>query len=154
MLEGAKYITIGNNCIIGSNVQLSAYDLYGCHKFTPSIVIGDGTEIGDGTHITCINKIELGNNVLTGRYVLISDNSHGTASEALRGVAPVKRNMYSKNPVIIKDNVWIGEKSSILAGVTIGEGAIIGANSVITKDVPPYTLAVGAPARYITLTNK
>lgn len=153
MLEGAKYITIGNNCIIGSNVQLTAYDSYGVQKFTPSLVIGDGTEIGDGSHITCINRIELGDNVLTGRYVLITDNSHGKPSDSIKGVEPAKRDMYSKNPVVIKDNVWIGEKASILAGVTVGEGAIIGANTVITKDVPPYTLAVGSPARYVSIRN-
>lgn len=149
MLEGAKYMSIGCNCIIGSNVQLTCYDKYGNQKFSPSLVIGDGTQIGDGSHITCINRIEIGKNVLTGRYVLISDNSHGTSSDALNGIPPVLRNMHCKKPTIIKDNVWIGEKASILAGVTVGEGVIIGANTVITKDVPPYTLAVGYPTRFI-----
>ena len=57
--------------------------------------------------------------------------------------------MYSKGPVIIQDNVWIGEKATILPGVTIGEGAIIGANSVVTKDVPAKSLVVGCPAKIV-----
>lgn len=153
MLEGAKYISIGKNCIIGSNVQLTAYDSYGTQQFTPSLVIGNGTEIGDGSHITCINKIEIGNNVLTGRYVLITDNAHGKASDSVKGVEPVKRNMYSKGPVIIKDNVWIGEKATITSGVEIGEGSIIGANTVVTKKIPPYSLVVGSPIRIIPLVD-
>lgn len=54
-----------------------------------------------------------------------------------------------KKPSIIGDNVWIGAKSIVLTGVTIGEGAIIGANSVVTKDIPPYCVAVGSPAKVI-----
>lgn len=57
--------------------------------------------------------------------------------------------IYSKGAIVIGDNVWIGEKAAILAGVTIGEGAIIGANAVVTKNIPPYSIAAGIPARII-----
>ena len=155
MLEGLKYISVGKHCIIGSNIQLTAYDQYiSGQRFNPSIIIHDNVEIGDGSHITCINKIEIGNNVLTGRYVLITDNSHGSKYFDQLSTPPVLRLMKYKGAIIIEDNVWIGEKATITAGVTIGANSIIGANCVITKDVPPYSLAVGSPARYISLDNK
>lgn len=82
--------------------------------------------------------------------MLISDNSHGDPKDmALRNIAPNARPIYSKGAIVIGDNVWIGEKAAILAGVTIGEGAIIGANAVVTKNIPPYSIAAGIPARII-----
>ena len=152
MLEGLDYITIGDNCIIGSNIQLTAYDHYVTGQlFKPSIKIQNNVEIGDGSHITCINRIEIGNNVLTGRYVLITDNSHGSRMIDQLSIPPAKRSMISKGATIIEDNVWIGEKATITAGVIVGKNSIIGANCVITKDVPPFTLAVGSPVRYIRM---
>ncbi|MBR4243334.1 MAG: hypothetical protein IKR98_05525 [Bacteroidaceae bacterium] len=59
------------------------------------------------------------------------------------------RPIVSKGPVVIEDNVWIGEMACIMPGVTIGRGAIVGANAVVTHDVPPYTLVAGNPARII-----
>lgn len=67
----------------------------------------------------------------------------------LLGIAPNKRPLYCKGPVIIGNNVWIGEKASIMPGVTIGDGVIIAANSVVTKDIPSYSLAAGIPAKII-----
>ena len=64
-------------------------------------------------------------------------------------IPPVKRNLYSKGNVVIENNVWIGERVCILSGVHIGEGAIIAANSIVTHDVPPYTLVGGIPAKVI-----
>jgi acetyltransferase-like isoleucine patch superfamily enzyme len=63
--------------------------------------------------------------------------------------APIKRSLFSKGPVIIGDNVWIGDKATILPGVSIGNGAVIAANAVVTKDVPAYSVAAGNPARII-----
>ncbi|MBQ4055965.1 MAG: hypothetical protein IJD32_02545 [Bacteroidaceae bacterium] len=64
---------------------------------------------------------------------------------------PRLRNVTSKGTIVIKDNVWIGDKATILPNVTIGEGAVIAANSVITKDVPPYSVAAGNPAIIIKI---
>ena len=113
----------------------------------PEIIIGDGTSIGDESQVTAINKIVIGNGVLTGKKVLITDNSHGEVVRELMDVAPLKRPVVSKGPVIIGDNVWIGENSVILSGVTIGDGAIIAAGSIVTKDVPPYAVVVGNAAK-------
>lgn len=62
---------------------------------------------------------------------------------------PLFRPLFSKGPVIIGKNVWIGDKATILPGVTIGDGSIIGANSVVTKDVPAYSVVAGNPAKII-----
>ena len=64
---------------------------------------------------------------------------------------PINRPLFSKGPVVIEDNVWIGDKATILSGVTIGMGAIVGANSVITKDIPAYAVVAGSPAKIIKM---
>lgn len=148
-LIGAKFITIGSGCNIGKSVQLTAWDKYGKDAFSPQIIIGNNTSIGDDSHITSINKIKIGNNVLMGKKILITDNAHGSSTPNELEVAPNLRSLYSKGPVIIDDNVWIGEKASILPGVHIGRGCIIGANAVVTHDIPPYCLVGGIPAKII-----
>ena len=79
----------------------------------------------------------------------ISDNSHERTDMNDIKMAPAKRPIYSKGPVVIIDNVWIGDKATVLAGVTIGESAVIGVNTVVTKDVPPYSIVVWSPMRII-----
>lgn len=78
------------------------------------IRIGDDSSIGDESQITAINKIIIGNSVLTGKKILITDNSHGQFNIDDIHKQPLARKMYSKRAVTIKDNVWIGEKSSVL----------------------------------------
>lgn len=153
VLRGGKYISIGNNVAIGKNVTLTAWDDFKGQHFHPQIVIGSNSSIGDDSHVTAINKIWIGNNVLTGKKILITDNAHGASVLELMDIAPNKRPLYSKGPVIIEDNVWIGEKASIMPGVHIGKGSIIGANSVVTKDVPPYSVVIGVPAYVIKSIN-
>lgn len=154
LLVGEQYVRIGENVTVGSRVQLTAWDRYLDREYQPEIVIGDGCSIGDGAHITAIDRIELGRNVLTGKYVLITDNAHGDADPALLDIAPNRRPLVSKGPVVIEDNVWIGEKASILSGVHIGRGAIIGAGAVVTKDVPAGCMALGVPARVVSLEKR
>ncbi len=146
-INGGKYISIGNGVVLGKNIQLTAWDKYENDYFTPEIKIGNNTSIGDDAHITAINKIIIGNNVLTGKKILITDNAHGKDNK--NDISPIKRKLYTKGEVIIEDNVWIGEKVSIMPNVHIGKGAVIGANSVVTKDVKPYAIVGGIPAKEI-----
>lgn len=149
LLKGAQYITIGKNSHFGVQAELTAWDAFGDDIFSPSIEIGNDVSIGSYCHITAINRIVIGNGVLTGRWVTITDNSHGDTEVDTLCMRPVKRTLKSKGAVIIEDNVWIGDKATILPGVTIGKGSVIGANAVVSKDVPPYSIAVGNPIRII-----
>lgn len=151
IMKGGYYndlqcISIGEKCVIGENVALTAWSKFKDELFTPEIIIGDNVSIGFNSHITAINKIVIGNNVLMGKNVLITDNSHGQFEYSEIKIAPSKRSLYSKGEVIIDDNVWIGDKASILSGVHIGYGSIIAANAVVTKDIPPLSIAAGVPA--------
>ncbi len=147
--QGGQYISIGEYCTIGEYVELTAWDTYKGQTFTPEIRIGNGCTIRRGSHVSAINKIIIGNNLLTGPYVLITDHSHGIGSVKEADIRPHNRPLYSKGPVIIGNNVWIGEKASVMPGVTIGDGAIIAANSVVTHDVPAYAIAAGCPAKVV-----
>ena len=87
--------------------------------------------------------------MVLGKKILITDNAHGSSSAELLEIAPNYRPLCSKGPVVIDDNVWIGEKVSIMPDVHIGKGVIVAANSVVTKDVPPYSIVGGVPAKVV-----
>lgn len=149
MLHDHEYISIGEKCSFQDYLYLTAWKEYQDEHFSPELSIGNNGNFGAFNHITCINKIQIGDNCLTGKWVTISDNNHGTTDFDTLHEAPVIRKLYTKGPVIIGNNVWIGDKATILGGVTIGDGAVIAANSVVTKDVPAYCVVGGNPARVI-----
>lgn len=146
---GRDYIFLGRGVSFGKRAIIEAwYDSSSLH--TPEIKVGDNVMVGDDCFITSVNRITIGNNVLIAQKVTITDNSHGELG--LRKeleLHPSKRTVFSKGPVVIEDNVWIGDKATICPNVRIGKGSVIGANSVVTKDVPPYSVVAGAPARII-----
>lgn len=148
---GGKRISIGRRVVLHRHAVISAWSEYNGQTGLPScsIVIGNDCNIGERAHITAMNKITLGNGVLLGKDVTISDNSHGAVDGTEREIPPHKRKLFTKGPVSIGDNVWIGDKAVILPGVTVGTGAVIGAGSVVTKDVPAYCVACGKPASII-----
>lgn len=148
-LVNPSYISIGNGSSIDERTVLSAWDLYEKDQFTPEIIIGNNTNIGADCHITAINRIVIGNGVLIGKKITISDNSHGSTTVDQLNIPPIKRRMISTGPVIIDDNVWIGDKATILPGVHIGLSSIIAANSVVTCDVPAGCIVAGIPAKII-----
>lgn len=120
-----------------------------------TIQIGDRTSIGASLFV-CHTKITIGNDVLISWGVTVSDHdSHSLdwrqrASDVSDWIAGRKDwTGVSRQPVTISDRAWIGFGVTILKGVTVGEGAIVGACSVVTKDVPPYAVVVGNPARII-----
>lgn len=152
--RGCRYFSIGTNCSFGKLAVLTAWDSYQGDTFTPQVTIGENCNFGDYLHLTCIDKITIGNGVLTGRWVTITDNAHGTSNEIVEEIPPEMRKLYSKGPVVIGDNVWIGDKATVLPGVTIGNNSIIAANSVVTKDVPSNSVAAGNPAKIIKTINR
>lgn len=147
-LKGGEFIEIGGQTFFGKNLVLNAWDL-NIEDRKPSIVIGEDCSFQPFNNITCVNRIEIGNNVLTGRWVTICDNNHGDTSYDSVKLPPLERKMTSNGPIIIGNNVWIGDKVTILSGVKIGDNTIIGSNSVVTKDIPAMSVAAGIPARVI-----
>ena len=145
-----KHIAIGHRTFIDRHCILGCWkgNGIGCEE-TSTIRIGDDCTIGEYTQLSACSKIEIGNGLLTGRYVYIGDNSHGGLSYEEATIPPNKRELISKGPITIGKNVWIGDKVTILGGVTIGDNVIIGANSVVTRDVPSNSIAAGSPAKVI-----
>lgn len=142
-------IHIGNNVHIYKNTTLSTYPKYGDKKFTPNLIIKKNCSLGGWNHITATGTIVLGEGVVTGKWVTITDNSHGDTIKDQLNIHPLHRPLINKGDVIIGNNVWLGDKVTILPGVTIGDGSIIGANSVVTKSIPSYCVAVGNPAHIV-----
>ena len=89
----------------------------------------------------------IGNNLLTGKWVTITDNSHGYTDIVSLHTPPVNRPIVSKGPIIIGNNVWIGDGAKILPGVIIGDGCVVAANAVVTKNILPYSIVGGNPAK-------
>lgn len=149
-IRNRKNIVIGKNFTTGFNCRIEAFPLRPETKHC--IVIGDDVEINDYVHIAAGESIKIGNNVLMASKIFITDISHG--SYGFNDVhdspksTPNKRTL-TTDPVVIGDNVWIGEFVSILPGVTIGEGSIIGTMSVVSKSIPSNCIAVGSPAKVI-----
>ena len=146
-----QYISIGDNFRALHNLRIEAWDRFGDDSFKPEIVIGDNVIVNSDVHIGCINRVEIGNNVLMASRIYISDTSHGEISPEALKLPPRLRPLVSKGPVIIEDNVWIGEGACVMPGVRVGLNAIIGANSVVTRDVPRNAVVAGAPARIVKM---
>lgn len=150
IINGGKNIIIGNNfhCCRGCRIQ--AIDKYENQVYTPKIIIGNNVSINMDAEISAINSIIIEDGVQMASNVLIVDHYHGRIDKTdIEVEQPSKRNLYSKGPVRIEKNVWIGYGVAILSNVTIGRGAIIGANSVITKNVAPYSVVAGVPGKVI-----
>lgn len=151
-LRHPQNISVGDWCRLGRQLLLRCYEAGGRK---PEIIIGNQVNIGDYSTLSCCNRIKIADGVRLGRMVMITDNSHGHTDDAAElQISPIDRPLVSKGPVCIGRNVWIGEKATILPGVTIGEGAIIAANAVVTKDIPPYSVAGGCPAKVIKTIEK
>lgn len=140
-------ITIGNNVSIYHKTWLLTYQV---SDKVPELIIDDGAIIGHFNHITCVNRVYIGKNVMTADKVYISDNLHGYEDVN----TPICfQPVFSKGEVSIGDETWIGENVSII-GVNIGRHCVIGSNSVVTKDVPDFSVVAGAPAKLIKQYNK
>lgn len=145
-LQGPGRIVIGEKTCFGKGVYLTAWAEHARDNTDTLIKIGSNCCFGAYNHITATNCIEVGDNCLTGKWVTISDNNHGDCIPQTLELPPICRKVISKGPVVIGKNVWIGDKATILSGVTIGDGAVIAANSVVTHDVPAHCVAAGNPA--------
>lgn len=120
------------------------------------ILIGDNVFIGGGSVLDCVDSIVIENDVLISYQCLIADSDNHSIRYSIRknDLRDWREGRHDWSttttlPIIISKGVWVGAHSIILKGVKIGEGAIVGAGSVVTKDVPPYTIVAGNPAKII-----
>lgn len=149
IVKNPKYITIGNNFSALDRFRIEAWDEYQGEPYNPEIIIGENVCFNTDIHIGCIDRIEVGDNCLFGSRIYITDHDHGSTSLEDMLLPPAQRRLYSKGPVIIERNVYVGEGVAILSGVRIGENSIIATNSVVTKDIPKDSVFGGIPARLI-----
>lgn len=153
-LEMPFYI-IGHQYIIYTEfsakpgLRIECLDNYAGHTYHPVLTIGRNVSFNYRCHIGVIAEVSIGDNVLIGSNVLITDHFHGKSSIDDIHIFPIERELYSKGPVIIENNVWIGDNVCIFPGVTIGENSIVGANTVVTRDVPPYSVVARNPLKVI-----
>lgn len=135
-----------NNKIKSNSIGLIQPCIFNISAPNSRIIIGDNVGIS-GSTICATTSVTIGNNVLIGSGCLISDTDSHPINWEDRLYDRNKKTR--KAPIVIKDNVFIGARSIILKGVTIGEGAVVGAGSVVSKDVPPYSIVCGNPARVV-----
>ncbi|MCO4822892.1 MAG: acetyltransferase [Flavobacteriaceae bacterium] len=143
-IRGYKHIKLSAGFTTGYFCRIEAFSL----ENDTTMFFGKNLSMGDFCHITSLEKVVIGDNVLIGSSVFISDHDHGSTNLDDMKMIPSKRALIT-SPVFIENNVWIGEKAIILKGVTLGENSIIAAGSVVTKNVPAYSVVAGVPAKVI-----
>lgn len=147
-------VDVPGSVVIGEKCRIYA------HLYTQNngkITIGDHTCIYRNTVIGSVSEISIGSCVIISNHVHIYDNNNHPTSPEIRKQMCLEGfdgdawrwDKADSAPIRICDNVWIGEYSAIMKGVTIGEGSVVGAHAVVTKDVPPYSIVAGNPARVV-----
>jgi len=141
-IDGFENITIGNNVIVSSRSWMAALPLTGQKV---QLLLNDGVHLGHYNHIYATQSIIIEKDVLTADKVYIGDNLHSYKDTTI----PIaKQPIIQCKPVVIGEGSWLGENVCVI-GASVGKHSVIGANSVVTKDIPDYCVAVGCPARVI-----
>ena len=145
-LFNEQYISIGENTMFGPQITLSAGMVPGQEMVSDTVItVGDRCLFGKGSGIVGHLEIVIGDDVWTGHHVYITDQNHGYADLDL----PISRQVMPERPVSIGSGSWLGHGTVVLPGATIGRHVVVGANSVVTGDLPDNCVAAGVPARVI-----
>jgi len=153
---GGRRVCFGKGFHAERNLWLEAVTSWGAQTFLPEIKIGDYVYLSDGVHISSIESIQIGSGCLFGSKIYVSDHNHGIyrgEQQSSPDQPPPRRKLGGGGPVVIGDNVWVGDNAVILGPATIGRGAIVGANSVVRGLVPANTIVAGAPAKPVKVFN-
>ena len=151
-IVGTKHIHVESGFFATGEMWIEAVSNYENESFSPSIRIGRDFRASGRVHISATNSIDIGDDCLFGSNIYVADHSHGdyrSLSQSSPHLAPARRRLSPTGPVCIGNNSWLGDNVVVLGGVTIGPGAVIAANSVVTKDIPAMSIAAGIPARVI-----
>ena len=147
-------MTIGPGLTSGPGLRLDAFPAD--HGSNSVLKVGHDVQVNDYVHIAAVQSVSIGDRVLIASKVFVSDHNHGSfrgdGPHESPSTPPIQRAL-SIAPVFIGDDVWIGEGVAILPGVSIGRGSVIGAMSVVTRDVPEFSVAAGSPARVLKTYN-
>ena len=146
VLNGDENIVIGPDSFVGEGSELLVYHSHFDRPLDSHLIIGKHVRITARCRITCAGTIRIGDDALFAPDVFITDHNHGMDPEAPGGYSPQD---ITVQDVTIGEGVWLGQRVCVLPGVTVGAHSIIGANSVVTHNIPPYSMAVGSPARVI-----
>ena len=141
-------IVLGNRVTIGKNAIIRPSNIYG-GAIGEGLIVGDNSNIGPGAYIGFSGLVTIGKNVMMSPGVSIYAENHNFSDTNI----PMKDQGVTVSFVTIEDDCWIASNSIILAGVTIGKGSVVAAGSVVTKNVPPYSVVAGAPATIIKSRN-
>jgi acetyltransferase-like isoleucine patch superfamily enzyme len=144
VFEGFVDVPISNNVRIGERCHISTGVSFLVTEMG-SITIGNRVYLGRNCILASDSGIEIGDNTMLAELVSVIDANHGFAKNGL----PIRDQNLDTAPIQIGSDVWVGRGCAILKGTHIGEGSVIGANSVVTRDIPPNAVACGAPARVI-----
>jgi acetyltransferase-like isoleucine patch superfamily enzyme len=139
-----QFISIGNHVRIGKHADIFARPGYSRSK-EYLLKICNNVHIGSYNIIGARRSVVLEENALLGPRVIILDHTHQYEDVEV----PIKDQDVTEGPIRIERDCWIGANVFVLPNVTIGQHAVVGANSVVNRDIPPYTLAAGVPARVI-----
>ncbi len=145
---GAQYMDFGDGCYLGKGSWVECIEKWREQTFTPRLTFGKNFSMQRNCHIGCIHKIEIGDNVLLGSKVYITDHFHGEIKKDALTLPPIERPLFGK-PVKIGNNVWIGDNVCIMPGVSLGDNVIVGANAVVTHSFPKNVVIAGVPATII-----
>lgn len=145
-LEGNEKLIIGKDSLVGKGSELLVYRNHFSQPLNGLLTIGTHVRITARCRITCAGHISIGSDTLIAPDVFITDHNHGMDPEFPGGYSPQPLNVRN---VTIGNGVWLGQRVCVLPGAVIGDHSIIGANSVVTGEIPPYSMAVGSPARVI-----
>lgn len=149
-VRGRQFIRLGRGLTAGVGVRLDAFPPDA--ETACCIEIGERVQLNDYVHIGAVESVRIGSDVLIASKVFITDHDHGCYSgdgPQDRPDLPPNDRHFKSAPVVIEDNVWLGEMVSVLPGAHIGRGAVIGAGSVVKGMIPPGSVAAGVPARVI-----
>jgi len=139
-------VVFGERCTVGRSAVIRPSNVL-FDEAGEGLEVGDHPNLGAWAYVGCSGFVKIGTNVMMGpRVSLLAENhNHGRVD------IPMKKQGVTRLRIVVEDDCWLGASSSLLAGVTIGKGSVVAAGAVVTKDVPPYAIVAGVPAKVIRI---